>query len=189
GCGPPPLERPLAGPRSDAARTADLAGRGAGGMAGASEGPMSVSFDWSALRGIRWHQYALRFVLGGLVTMGAGAIANAFGPVFGGLFLAFPALFTASATLIERREILKKARLGLHGQKRGRRAAALDAAGTVLGSIALGCFACIAWRGLPLHAPAAVLCLAGVCWLAVAVLLWCVRKKYRGSRSKTSDAW
>ncbi len=138
---------------------------------------MNVSVDWSALRGIRWHQYALRFVLGGLVTLGAGAIANAAGPVFGGLFLAFPALFTASATLIERREVLNKARRGLHGHKRGRRAAALDAAGTVLGSIALACFAFIAWRGLPGHSAAAVLCIAGACWLAIAVLLWWLRKK------------
>lgn len=144
---------------------------------------MNVSFDWSALRGIRWHQYTLRFVLGGLVTVGAGAIANASGPVFGGLFLAFPALFTASATLIERREVRKKSRQGLHGQKRGRKAAGLDAAGTMLGSIALGCFACIAWQGLPRHAPAAVLCIAAVCWFALAVLLWWLRKKRRRTPS------
>ena len=31
-----------------------------------------VPADWSALRGIRWHQYALRFALGGVVTAAAG---------------------------------------------------------------------------------------------------------------------
>jgi len=137
---------------------------------------MKVSLDWSALHAVRWHQYAVRFALGGMVTAAAGEIANAAGPVFGGLFLAFPALFTASATLLERREISKKARHGLQGRKRGRRAAALDAAGTVLGSFGLACFAMILWQGLPRHAPAAVLCVAVACWLAVSVLLWWLRK-------------
>jgi hypothetical protein len=138
---------------------------------------MKVSADWSALRGIRWHQYALRFVLGGLVTAAAGEIANAAGPVFGGLFLAFPALFTASATLIERRETSRKAHRGLHGRRRGRRAAALEAAGTVLGSVGLAGFAVILWEGLPRHAPAAILAAAVGCWLAVSVFLWWLRKR------------
>lgn len=139
---------------------------------------MKVSVDWSALRGIPWHQYALRFAVGGVATAAAGAIANASGPVFGGLFLAFPALFTASATLIERREISRKARHGLRGQKRGRRAAALDAAGTAVGSFGLACFAVIVWLGLSRHAPVGVLCAAVACWLAVAMLLWWVRKRH-----------
>jgi hypothetical protein len=138
---------------------------------------MKVSVDWQALRTVPWHQYLLRFVAGGLVTAAAGEIAKAAGPVFGGLFLAFPALFTASATLIERREASKKARQGLHGTKRGRRAAALDAAGTVLGSIGLACFAWIVWWGLPRYSPAVVLAVAAACWLAVASSLWWLRKK------------
>jgi len=36
------------------------------------------------------------------MTVIAGLIAFRFGPVVGGLFLAFPAIFPASATLIER---------------------------------------------------------------------------------------
>ena len=138
---------------------------------------MKVSADWSALRGIRWQQYALRFALGGVVTAAAGEIANVAGPVFGGLFLAFPALFTASATLIERREISRKTHHGLHGRKRGRRAAALEAAGTVLGSFGLAGFAVILWEGLPRHAPAAILGAAVGCWLAVSVFLWWLRKR------------
>jgi hypothetical protein len=139
---------------------------------------MKVAVDWSALHGVRWHQYALRFALGGVVTAAAGEIAKAAGPAFGGLLLAFPALFTASATLIERRETSRKALHGLHGRKRGRRAAALDAAGTVLGSFGLVCFAVIVWQGLPRHTPVAVPCVAVACWLAVAVLLWWLRKRY-----------
>jgi hypothetical protein len=49
--------------------------------------------------------------------------------VFGGLFLAFPAIFPASATLIEQHERRRKQGTGGHGTLRGRRAAALDAAG------------------------------------------------------------
>lgn len=143
---------------------------------------MTVSVDASALRGISWHQYALRFALGGLVTAAAGAIANHAGPVFGGLFLAFPALFPAGATLIERRERQKKERHGLSGDLRGRRAAALDAAGTVLGAIGLAGFAWLAFVGMPRYSPAAALAIAALCWLTLSMSLWWVRKK-RGHTS------
>ena len=38
------------------------------------------------------------FFFGGLITAVAGVIAQRFGPIIGGLFLAFPAIFPASAT-------------------------------------------------------------------------------------------
>ena len=41
-------------------------------------------------------------VLGGAMTVIAGLIAARFGAVIGGLFLAFPAILPATATLIER---------------------------------------------------------------------------------------
>ncbi len=52
--------------------------------------------------------YAIRFLFGGLITVAAGIIAKRFGPGIGGLFLAFPAIFPASATLIEKHEKEKK---------------------------------------------------------------------------------
>jgi hypothetical protein len=137
-----------------------------------------VAVDWGALRGIRWHQYALRFVLGGLVTVATGLVAKSFGPVVGGLFLAFPAIFPASATLIAQRERAKKRRQGLHGDVRARRAAALDGAGAVLGAIGLVCFAIGVWKGLEGHGPAWVLSSAALLWLIVSVLLWWLRKKH-----------
>src|SRR5207248_892486 len=82
-----------------------------------------------------WHEYAIRFVLGGLATVGTGAIASLFGPQTGGLFLAFPAIFCASATLIEKLERERKERAGVRGARRGKEAAALDAAGAALGSL------------------------------------------------------
>ena len=50
---------------------------------------MRIKFDISALGRTRWYEYALRFIFGGAVTVAAGLIANSYGPVFGGLFLAF----------------------------------------------------------------------------------------------------
>ena len=49
------------------------------------------------------------------MTVLAGVIAKKFGPVVGGLFLAFPAIFPASATLIEKHERERKERKGLKG--------------------------------------------------------------------------
>ena len=47
-------------------------------------------------------------VLGGVMTVVAGLIAARFGPVIGGLFLAFPAIFPATATLIEKHVLERK---------------------------------------------------------------------------------
>jgi hypothetical protein len=63
---------------------------------------MIVQLNLSALRETRWYEYAIRSMLGGAMTVIAGLIAARFGPVVGGLFLAFPAIFPASATLIEK---------------------------------------------------------------------------------------
>ncbi|MGH9691779.1 MAG: hypothetical protein ACRD4C_12000, partial [Candidatus Acidiferrales bacterium] len=65
---------------------------------------MQINFDFSALKRTRSYEYALRLFFGGAVTVATGLIAKHYGPVFGGLFLAFPAIFPASATLIEKHE-------------------------------------------------------------------------------------
>jgi hypothetical protein len=96
-----------------------------------------VKIDSSTVRETRWYEYVLRFLFGGLITGGAGIIAERFGPIIGGLFLAFPAIFPASATLIEKHEIEKKEANGLSGRQRGREAAALEAIGSALGSLGL----------------------------------------------------
>ena len=139
---------------------------------------MIVRFHPSALRHIRWYQYAVRFALGGAMTVIAGFIAARFGPVIGGLFLAFPAIFPASATLIEKHVRERKEKAGLSGARRGREAAALDAAGAVLGSIGLAAFAVIIWLGIERSAPLALL-LATAVWLVVAIAAWLVRRWLR----------
>jgi Protein of unknown function (DUF3147) len=57
---------------------------------------MIVQFKPSALGQTRWYEYLVRFLLGGAMTVVAGLIAARFGPVIGGLFLAFPAIFPAA---------------------------------------------------------------------------------------------
>src|SRR5258708_9788544 len=110
---------------------------------------MVVRVKWSAFKQSRWYEFVLRFVLGGLATALAGAVAQFFGPEAGGLFLAFPAIFCASATLIEKHERERKQKLGLSGYRRGTDAAALDAAGAALGSIGLAAFGLGVWLLAP----------------------------------------
>ena len=54
---------------------------------------MRIQVNLSALGETKWHEYATRFLLGGAITVLTGLIAKKFGSVFGGLFLAFPAIF------------------------------------------------------------------------------------------------
>ena len=81
---------------------------------------MIVQFKPSALRQTGWYGYFVRFVLGGAMTVVAGLIATRFGPVIGCLFLAFPAIFPASATLIEKHVRDHKEKAGLPRTRRGR---------------------------------------------------------------------
>jgi uncharacterized protein DUF3147 len=135
---------------------------------------MNVRLNLSALGETRWHEYLIRFVLGGAMTVIAGLIADRFGPIVGGLFLAFPAIFPASATLIEKHVRERKEKVGLAGTRRGREAAALDAAGATLGSFGLAAFALIVWLLIE-RAPHLALILATIAWLAVAILAWILR--------------
>jgi hypothetical protein len=137
---------------------------------------MIAKIDFSSLKTARWTQFAVRFALGGAVTVCTGLVAQHWGPVIGGLFLAFPAIFPASATLIERHEAEKKRRSGMEGRVRGRKAAALDAAGAVFGGCGLACFGCVAWLLLVQHSAVLALGLAGLAWFCVAVSLWWIRQ-------------
>jgi hypothetical protein len=136
---------------------------------------MIVQFNPSALRQTRWYEYLVRFVLGGAMTVGTGLIAARFGPVIGGLFLAFPAIFPASATLIEKHVRERKEKAGLAGQRRGKEAAALDAIGASLGSFGLAAFGLVSWL-IIIESAAWALLLATATWLAVAMVAWQVRR-------------
>jgi hypothetical protein len=139
---------------------------------------LTISIDLSGLKRTKWYEFAIRFLAGGLITALIGVVAKKFGPGVGGLFLAFPSIFPAAASLVESHEKKKKRRVGLDGETRGRQAAALDAAGAALGSIGLLAFAIIVWQGLPGHNSALVLASATLAWLAVSGLLWWLLKRF-----------
>jgi hypothetical protein len=139
---------------------------------------MKASADFSALKKTKWHEYAVRFLLGGSVTVIAGLLAKYYGPVFGGLFLAFPAIFPASATLVDKHERQKKQRAGIPQTTRGRQVAGVDAAGAELGSLGLATFAYIIWKLLPSWNVAMTFIVAVSAWLCVSCSLWWLRKKH-----------
>ena len=145
---------------------------------------MKVSADFSALKKTKWHEYAVRFLLGGSVTVVAGVLAKYYGPVFGGLFLAFPAIFPASATLVDKHEREKKRRAGIKQTTRGRQVAGVDAAGAALGSLGLATFAYVVWKLLPVWNVAGVFIVAVSAWFCVSATLWWLRKKRWGHSSK-----
>jgi hypothetical protein len=134
---------------------------------------MRISVHLSALRKTKWYEYLVRFVFGGTITVLAGLIAKKYGPVLGGLFLAFPAIFPASATLVEKHEREKKQKAGIAKTIRGRQAAALNAYGAALGAVGLFFFGLIVWRFIQEHNALLVLLAATAIW---ALLLWRARK-------------
>jgi hypothetical protein len=151
---------------------------------------MRVHLDFSALTETKWYEYAVRFVFGGLITAIAGVIAKTFGPVVGGLFLAFPAIFPASATLIEKHERRKARRAGKKDPElAGRRAVAVDAAGAALGSVALFAFAFVVWQLEPLRSTGLVLPVATLVWISVSLLLWWVGNRLHapGGNERSQD--
>jgi MFS family permease len=154
---------------------------------------MRIEANFSSLKQTSLREHLVRFVLGGAVTAAAGLIARKWGPVIGGLFLAFPAIFPAGATLIEQHEVKRKQEVGRDGRRRGRLAAALDALGAALGAVGLATFAVALWRFLPGHSSWAALGLAVAAWAMVSGGLWILRKQVkvfalRRSRPRTPEA-
>ena len=141
--------------------------------------PSLIKIDPSALKETKWHEYALRFAAGGLITVIAGIIARKWGPGIGGLFLAFPAIFPASATLIEKHERQRKQEKGLHGEKRGTDAAAIDALGAAMGGVGLVAFAGICWWLIPRYPAPLALAGATITWLLVSFSAWTIRQLRR----------
>jgi Protein of unknown function (DUF3147) len=138
---------------------------------------MKISVSFCRLKQTRWYEYALRFFFGGLISAAAGVIAKEYGPSVGGLFLAFPAIFPAGATLIEKHERERKEKLGLNGTRRAQTAVAADAAGAALGCLGLAAFAVCAWQLLPEHCVMVVLALSAFAWAVVSVTAWMFWKR------------
>jgi hypothetical protein len=136
----------------------------------------------SSLRESRWYEYLVRFGLGGAATVFTGLISSRYGASIGGLFLALPAIFCASANLIEKHEIRRKREAGIHGERRGQMAAALDSAGAALGSGGMFAFAVVSWLLVERTVVGAFVG-ASLAWLAVSVAAWFAWRKARSSRS------
>lgn len=147
--------------------------------------PIKVSL--SSLREGRWYEYLVRFALGGAVTVFTGLISSRYGASIGGLFLALPAIFCASATLIEKHEIRRKREAGVEGRRRGREAAALDAAGAALGALGMLAFAAVFWL-LVERSVASAFIGASLAWLTAAVTAWFVRRQVRLARLARRDS-
>jgi hypothetical protein len=132
---------------------------------------MTVHFKFSALQDVHWYEFAIRFVLGGAMTVIAGMIASQYGAGAGGLFLAFPAIFPASVTLIEKHTRQRKEEKGLRGARRGQEAAALDARGAALGGFGMIGFAGAIY-GLIEHSVVGAFVTATALWASISVLGW-----------------
>ncbi len=143
-----------------------------------------IEAKFSALKKITPQEYAVRFLFGGVCTVLAGLIARHFGPSAGGLFLAFPAIFPASASLIESHEKRRKTQVGSDGTMRGRMAASVDSAGTALGCIGLAAFAFVLWKGLIGHTAWLVVSIAVASWIVVSCALWTIRRSRVFGRSQ-----
>lgn len=145
---------------------------------------MIIKVDLAALKRTRWHEYLIRFLFGGAVTAITGWVAGRFGPAVGGLFLAFPAIFPATATLLEKHELEKKHKVGIRFTIRGRLAAALDARGAAMGALGLVVFAGTVCKLPAFVSFPASLSLALGGWLAASSLIWYVRKHHPWTRQR-----
>jgi hypothetical protein len=138
---------------------------------------MIIGINVAKLREGTPTEYLTRFLFGGIVTVVAALIARHYGPIIGGLFLAFPGIFAPGLSMTETHAIERKAKAGAHGTLFARAEASVEAAGASAGALGLAAFALVLWKGLPTHSLPLILPLAGAAWLAVSVLLWWLRKR------------
>jgi hypothetical protein len=127
---------------------------------------MKPRADPGGLRKARWWEYGIRFLFGGIITALAGLAGRVWGPVVGGLFLAFPAILPASLTHVRQHD--------------GRRRALDDARGGRLGSVGMIAFAVVVWASATVWPPVVVLGGATLVWLAVDGVLWIIRYGRQG---------
>jgi len=132
---------------------------------------MTPAVDAGGLKRCKPWEYAVRFLLGGVITAATGLVTHAWGPVIGGLFLGFPAILPASLTLVKEHD--------------GRAKAVDDARGGRLGSVGLIAFGAVLTLAAGRWPPVISLSAASAAWIAIDVGLWflCYRKKRaRGRR-------
>lgn len=134
-----------------------------------------IRFD--SLRETRPQEYVRRFAFGGAVTVTATLIAQHWGPVVGGMFLAFPGIFPPSISLVERHKIEREREQGKQGTRSARGEASVEAAGASAGALGLAAFAVVLWAGLPAHGLALLLPVGVAAWLITSLLMWWMRER------------
>ena len=113
-------------------------------------------------------------------TLVAGVIADIWGPATGGLFLAFPAILCASATLVEPHSRREKVNTTPRAIAAAPKRPPLETAGAALGSVALAIFALVVWRLVFDFLGAISLAFGFAGWLLlVSVALWRLRRYVR----------
>jgi hypothetical protein len=127
---------------------------------------MRFKLKFDSLKETKPHEYISRFIFGGAITVAAGLISEHYGPVVGGLFLAFPGIFPAGISLVEKHKQLRERNEGKIGVLAGRAEASVEAAGASIGAIGLVGFATILWLGLPAHRLLPTMIAAFAAWTA-----------------------
>jgi hypothetical protein len=120
--------------------------------------PLGLETDFATLKDTSWREWGVRFLFGGVISVAAAVVGSAYGPVVGGLLLAFPAILPAALTLV--------------ADRHGRHVAGADANGAIIGSLALAAFGAVVWLLAPAAPAWQVLAAAAVTWFVVAIGGW-----------------
>ncbi len=112
-------------------------------------------FELKRVARVKPRDLLIRFLTGGLTSVGAGLVTLAFGARAGGIFLAFPAILAASLTLIEKQEDSAEARE--------------DSRGALVGGAGMAAFAVVAALTLDQLGAGLALALAALAWLVAAL--------------------
>jgi len=113
--------------------------------------------------------YAIRFAFGASISLIAALVSLKF-QLFGGMFLAFPAILPASLTLIER--------------DAGKQEASIDAEGAIIGATGLLAFALVVSFGVKPMGPIAALVAAAAAWLVVSFGIYTAVMAWRAATKK-----
>ena len=138
---------------------------------------MRIRLKFDSLKETKPMEYVIRFAFGGVVTVLAGFVADHYGPVLGGLFLAFPGIFPAGVSLVEKHKTQREKAEGKLGIWSARGQASVEATGASVGTLGLMGFAVVLWQGLPTHNFLPMIFAATGTWIAVSSLFWGARKK------------